>query len=222
MKIHREFLQYSDAWWAIRRGMPTASEFDRIITPANGDFSKSATGYACQLIADMYSPSYGPSDDYVSAAMKNGTDTEPEARRMYEFDRGVKVQEVGFCVSDCGRFGCSPDALVGAGGVVEIKCPEPQTQVMYVIEGGLPQKYKPQVHGHLVVTGRSWCDFVSYSPNLPELIVRVVPDDYTKKLRDALDQFDALMKKLIEQLGLGEPPPNPQDEPYELPAMLTQ
>lgn len=180
--------QYSSEWWLARRGVPTASRFKDICTPAKGEYSKSAAGYICELIADRFDPDYGLIDDYQSAAMKNGTYLEPEARRYYEFDRGVEVEQVGLCMDDDGRYGCSPDGLAG-DGCLEIKSPLHKTQVKYLIDGQIPTEYKPQVHGHLIVTGRDWCDFLSYAQGLPHLLVRVLPDEYTEALRVCLDQF---------------------------------
>lgn len=181
--------QYSPSWWEVRRGIPTASCASDIITPAKGDLSKSADKYICQLLADRYDPAYGQVDDYVSAAMKNGTLMEPEARRFYEFDMDVEVRQVGFCLTDDGRAGCSPDGLVGDDGGCEIKSPTHKVHVGYLLDGGMPVEYRPQVHWSLVVTGRKWWDFWSYAPGLPPLRVRVEPDDYTDKVREAMTTF---------------------------------
>ena len=215
--------QYTDEWWRVRRGIPTASEFGAIITPAKGEMSKQAIGYVCQLIADRYDPAYGMQEDYVSAAMKNGTDAEPDARRTYEMLRDVDVHEVCFCVTDDGRIGASPDGLVGDDGVLELKCPQPKTQVQYLVGGELPAAYRPQVHGHLVVTGRAWCDFMSYSPGLPPLLLRVTPDDYTAKLRAALAEFLELYDETLQSLDLPDPPKPAEREEItndDLPAAL--
>lgn len=200
--------QYSPEWWNARRGLPTASNFGRIITPARGDYSKQAEGYIYELIASLYDPNYGVVEDYQSAAMRNGTILEPEARRFYQFSRGVRVQEVGLCVTDCGRFAGSPDGLCGDDGCLEIKSPLHKTQVEYLLRGELPTEYRAQVHGHLIVTGRDWCDFLSYAQGLPELLVRVTPDDFTASLRESLERFageyDAAKARMFDQYG---PPP---------------
>jgi len=73
--------------------------------------------------------------------------------------------------------GASPDGLIGEDGLLEIKCPLAHTHVGYLREGVLPPKYIPQVQGQLWVTGRQWCDFVSYHPELKIMIVRVERDD---------------------------------------------
>jgi hypothetical protein len=188
VKVHT-FKQYSEEWWEYHRGKPSASNFSKIITPAKGDYSKSGIDYVCELIAELYDPFYGPQNEYASAAMRNGTIMEPEARRFYEFERDCDVQQVGLCETDDGRFISSPDALCGDDGCLELKSPGYKTHIKYLLAGGLPAEYKPQCHGHLLVTQRHWCDFMSYCRGLPPVLVRVVPDDYTLRLAEALEQF---------------------------------
>jgi putative phage-type endonuclease len=192
-----DFDQYSPEWFAVRRGIPTASEFHRIITAKQGKSSAQAHGYLCRLIGDRFDIDYPRVNDNATAAMKRGTQFEPEARRFYEFDRDTTVAQVGFCTTDDGRLGCSPDGLVGDDGLIEIKCPSPEVHVAYILDGGLPDDYRPQVHGQLLVTGRSWCDFLSYCPGLPNFIVRVEADEFTTKLRCALEDFLARYDELL-------------------------
>lgn len=188
MTIH-DMEQYSPDWWAIRRGVPTASEFSSILTPKTGKLSAAADTYICRLIGDLYDPEYPRIDKGVNDAMREGTRREPESRRWYELDRALSVQQVGFCLTDDGRFGCSPDGLVGQDGVIELKNPGHAQQVRYLIDNTLPDDYRVQVHGQLLVTGRKWLDFMSYAPPLPPLLVRVVPDEFTVKLAAALEAF---------------------------------
>lgn len=196
-----DFPQYSPQWWAIRRGVPTGSNADRVIMPKKAQLSSQAEGYACDLIAEKYDAYYGQQDEYVTAAMKNGTIMEPESRRFYEFTRDCEVQQVGFVLTDDGRFGCSPDSLVGDDGGLELKNPKTSTHVRYLNNGGLPDEYRPQCHWFLVVTGRAWIDFMSYSPGLPHLLVRVEPDDYTEKLRGCMEQFWELYQRLDAKIA---------------------
>lgn len=206
--------QYSTEWWEARRGIPTASAFDRIITAKTGKLSAGALGYAFELVADL--AQLGPEPwlnepGYESAAMKRGTQTEHEARRFYEMERDVDVQRVGFCITDAGDAGCSPDGLVGESGGLELKCPLLKTHVGYLYRGGLPDEYKPQVHGSLIVTGREWWDFLSYAPGLPPLLVRVEPDDYTESLRHCLAEFQQILAEVKAKV------PVAVDEVIELP-----
>lgn len=177
-------------WYMARRGLPTASQFNRIITPKTGKASSSQLPLICELIADM-AMNGAPMgvESYTSRAMQAGIDTEPDARRWYDFETGETVEQVGFCLSDCGRYGASPDGLVGDDGGLELKCPEPRKHIEYLIAGTLPAEYRCQVHGALIVTGRAWWDFMSYATGIQPLIVRVVPDEFTMQLMYAVHDF---------------------------------
>lgn len=179
-------VQGSPEWWEAKRGVPSASNFDRIITPKTGKLSASAKGYIAELIAESVQPT---SEVVCTKAMMNGIETEPEARRWYEMACDLEVKQVGCCFTDDGRFEASPDGLVGEDGGLELKCPLLKTHVSYLLDGGLPDEYKCQVHGNLIVTGRSWWDFVSYAPGLPALVVKVKPDAFTDQMRCALEMF---------------------------------
>lgn len=194
--------QGEEEWAKARLGIPTASNFGRIMTPAKMQLSKQADKYIADLIGEKMSP-YMPErvENYSSRAMEWGQQTEEEARRFYAMERNCVVSNGGFCTTDDGRLGSSPDGLVGDDGCLEIKCPESGTHVQYLLDGGVPDEYKPQVHGHLIVTGRAWCDFLSYSIGLPPLLVRVEPDLYTMKLSEMLyneflPRYETLMKKI--------------------------
>lgn len=213
----REFncVQYSPDWWQLRCGLPTASAFDRIITAVKGEPSKAARPYQYELAAEVagyHLPNFFTERENrpKSYAMANGTNTEPEARRYYEMHREVKVRQVGFCLSDCGRFGCSPDAVIddspdGAGGL-ELKVPEAKTHFGYCFEEKLPDDYRAQVHGQLIVTGWKWVDFMSYVPHVPHntFLIRVYPDAFTEKLRGVLAEFLDEYDKVLDRLGLTE------------------
>lgn len=198
--------QYSAEWWEARRGLPTASEFSRIVTPKKWEYASGSTTYMQELIAELYDPLYGMHDQYVSHAMAKGSYMEPECRRYYEFVTGKEVTEVGFCLDDSGSYGCSPDALVGEDGGLELKHPELKTQVKWLLMGGVPPEHLAQCHGFLLVTGRAWIDFMSYSPPLPVLRVRVEPDEKTKKLGTCLEQFCKEFKAALYQVKALEQP----------------
>jgi hypothetical protein len=205
VKIFRDFKQYEPEWWAVRRGVPTASELHRIITPL-GVLSKSETshGYLCQLLGDRLRSDYGGNEDennYVSAAMKNGTLMEPEAIDYYEARRDAKIDRVAFCLDDAGQYGCSPDALVGDDGGLESKSPTAKVQVERLLCGELPPEHRQQVHGSLVITGRKWWDFMSYHRDLPTLLVRVYPDKYTDLIRKAMAEFWTRYQEAVQRLA---------------------
>ena len=203
----KECPQGSDAWWEARRGIPTASNFSRIVT-SQGKPSKGMDGYIAELIGDcvQQNPKYFTAQGrHSTEAMRNGTDCEPEARRYYSLlkeDVDGPVLEVGFCLHDSGQFGCSPDGLVGNLGGLELKCPLASTLAGYILKGCLPREYKAQVHGALLVTGREWWDFMAYAAGIAEpLLIRVTRDEFTdalsKSLAIFLEKYAAARAKLL-------------------------
>lgn len=196
--IHCE--QGTPTWVEARTGRCTASNFDRIITPT-GKESAQRTDYACELIGERLVTGPDPwREDYQSPDMQRGSYTEAEARKFYAFERDVDVEQVGCVIHDNDFWLASPDGMVSDEGLVEIKCPKPSTQIRYTLDGVLPAKYKPQVHGQLIVTGRKWVDFLSYCPGVPPLLIRVEPDEYTKQLELALCEFTLLFESLMERV----------------------
>ncbi len=206
-------VQGDDIWWEVKRTVPSASRFDEIIQPVKGELSKSADNYIAELVAEhfVYGPGYFTTTGHPvnTFAIQQGKDTEPEARRWVAMDSGLEVAEVRFCLSDDLSIGCSPDGLIGltwepeaegkhngedyyaakTEGVLELKVPLLKTHSAYLAKGILPPDYKPQCHGHLIVTGATYCEFVSYSKFMPPLRVRVVRDSYTDKVEAALKTF---------------------------------
>lgn len=190
--------QGSDEWWAVRAGKPTASEFSSFVTPEKGELSAGKKGglsqgartYLYQLLSERIRGGPPPEiESYTSRTMQEGIDCEPEARAQYELLTGVDVEEVGFYLSECGRYGCSPDGRIGGDGGLELKCPLLKTHIGYLREGVLPKDHKLQVHGSLAATGRAWWDFVSYHPSAPMFRLRVEADGFTAKVAEAAAAF---------------------------------
>lgn len=201
MKI-LNLVQGSEEWLKARIGVATASNFSKIITPARGDVSKTIDSYALELAVE--SVTQVREEGFKSAAMERGNELEPMARTFYERKKLKKVQQVGFMVSDCGNYGYSPDGLMGEDGLIEIKCPLATTHAKYLMDNKLPDDYKPQVQGGLFVSGRKWCDFISYHPNFGDkslMIVRVERDkEYIAKLEAGIGLLVNKKEEFLKQI----------------------
>ncbi len=195
--IKLDCIQGSPEWFQGRLGIPTASNFDRIITPT-GKSSTQAEGYMNRLLAEWLTGK--TSDIEQSEWMKRGIEMEAEARDFYAFRHDVEVKQVGLVYQDDRRLvSCSPDGLLGEGGL-EVKCPAPHTHVSYLLNG-FPSDYIPQVQGSMYVTGAPWWDFISYHPDMEPVIVRVKRDDaYIKTLDGLLIKFLAEMSVRRDKL----------------------
>lgn len=186
--------QGSPEWLQCRAGIPTASNFDRIVTPG-GKLSASRDKYLYELLTEW---ALGPQENEFQGNywIERGKDMEAEARSYYAMMRDMEPRRVGFVYRDESRMvGCSPDWLCGDTGQAEVKCPKPSTHMAYLMEGGA--QYTCQVQGQLWVTKREWSDFVSYCPGLPPLVVLCEPE---KKMQDAFDQH---LPAFIEELQEG-------------------
>ena len=177
-----EIIQGSDEWKALRLGKVTASRVADVIAKTKTGYSASRANYMAQLIAERLTDTVA--EAYTNAAMQHGTETEPEARAAYEFYQGVIVEQVAFVPHPkIDQAGCSPDGLVGADGLVEIKRPNTATHLETLLGQAVPSKYETQMQFQMACTGRKYCDFVSYDPRMPEnmrlFIKRVNRDDKT-------------------------------------------
>lgn len=195
-----ECLQGSEEWDQLR-ARPTASNFGRIISPAKGDYSDQATAYAAEIVAKRMGLYTSPPPSYW---MQHGTESEPFARAAYEEANGVQVQQVGFITplfTDV--YGGSPDGLVGNDGMLEIKCPKPESLIQYHSNGVCPDVYKPQIQGLLMISRLPWCDFFAWHPGLNPFQIRVYADDHyqTKiakgiyRLLEEVDRIEASVKR---------------------------
>lgn len=192
--------QQTAEWEEARIGVPTASCFDKIVT-TKGEDSKQAQKYMYQLAGEKVAGFR--EEGYTNGIMQRGIEIEAEARSFYELRDDVTVQEVGICFKDDERkYGCSPDGLVGEEGMVEFKCPIMSTHVGYLLDNCLPTEYFQQVQGQLFITGRKWCDFVSYYPGLKPLVVRVLRDEeFIAKLEEKLNKFCIELQKTVEVIS---------------------
>lgn len=190
--------QGSPEWFECRRGIPTASEFDTVLaTGRGGGESKTRRTYLYKLAGEILTGEqmYSYSNDH----MERGKEMEAEARDMYVFLTDLETQRVGFIRN--GQKGCSPDSLIGANGMLEIKTKLAHLQCEVLACDEFPSEHKAQCQGQLWVAEREWLDFVSYWPKLPLFAKRVFRDEpYIKKLAAEVDRFNNELADLVERI----------------------
>jgi YqaJ-like viral recombinase domain len=198
MKVHN-VQQNTDAWRQLRAGIPTASQFHKIITPGL-KASSQQEGYMFHLIAEriMGRPIEPPAK---GKWMERGHELEASAIQFYELQRDMTVQKVGFITNDEGTVGCSPDGLVGDEGMLEIKVPAEHTHVGYLITKSVDTDYHPQAQGQLWLSGRKWNDVMSFHPEMPAALIRVERDSkYIRILEEAVMQFVSKVDSAYREL----------------------
>jgi len=189
-------LQGTTEWLAARAGIPTASCFDKIVTPKTGKPSASAEKYLHRLLAEkiMGRPIV---EAAVTSWMSRGTELEAEAVAYYETKRERDTVRVGFLTNDAGTIGASPDRLVGDVGLLEIKCPSEAVHVGYLLGGTIEQEHVLQTQGQLwIAEDREWLDLCAYHPEMPPCIVRVERNE--KIIAMLADHVGAFAEALAE------------------------
>lgn len=216
--------QGDDLWWATRCGVPSVSNLSRILTPAKLEYSKGARGYASELIGERL---FGANmdRDFDSLWTAYGKEGEDFARKWYEYFYDVDVAQVGSITTEVVRvdksgdpvvdedgshvtdlFLGSPDGLVGDDGLLEVKCPKATTHMQYLTgHKSLSDEYHPQTQGYLWLTGRKWCDLISFNPDLPKKRVRIYPEEPTQNMIGTqLERFFremALAERKLREMG---------------------
>jgi putative phage-type endonuclease len=189
--------QGTDEWLLERCGKVTASRIADLMARTKTGWGASRANYRSQLICERLTGCVAPS--FTNAAMIHGTETEPEARRAYEFFIDRDVQQVGFIPHpEIENAGASPDGFVGDDGLLELKCPQSATHIETLLTGIIPDKYFKQMQFQMAVTGRSWCDFASYDPRICErmrLFVKRVDRD-----AEAIAEIEAEVSAFIREI----------------------
>jgi len=191
LTIHN-FEQGTPEWHDARRGLVTASAVGKLLTPtlktANNEASR---GLTHQLVAERLTGNTDPT--YPSKDMERGTFDEPAARAVYN-DEIAPVVECGFMIltTDAGhRIGYSPDGLVGDDGLIEIKSRLQKNHLATILSNEIPAENMAQLQCGLLVSGRSWVEYVSFCSGMPLWTKRVEPDpEWHTALLEAVDTFE--------------------------------
>ena len=205
--------QGSPEWFAQRLGRITASNFGALMTlPRSkkdreaGLISETARTYLIKKVSEILT---GMSKEFTTQSMEWGSETEDEARKIYELENMVEVKQIGFAILESNPIvGGSPDGLVGDDGIIEIKCPDSNTFTGYLLGDSIVKGYMAQIQGNLWILDRSWYDFIVYDPrvireDLRIHIMRVNRDDeYISKIAQAVDRALIHYGSMLNQLGL--------------------
>lgn len=196
--------QCSDEWLDLRRGLITASTIGRLITPKTVKLAGNPESRA--LIAELAAERItGWSDPvYVTADMQRGVDDEPRARDLYS-EKYAPVTETGFMVEDnIGgkgfRLGFSPDGTVGEDGLIEVKSRRPKKHVETVLAGEVPLENVAQIQAGLLVSGRAWCDYISFAGGMHLYVKRMTPDErWFAAIVAAVEQGELAIEAMVNR-----------------------
>jgi putative phage-type endonuclease len=204
--------QGSPEWLQERCGKVTASRIADVMAKIKTGYGAGRANYMAEIIAERLTNV--PKQGFTNEAMRWGTETEPQARAMYEFQTGLEVTETGFVPHPVIEgTGASPDGLVGDSGLIEVKCPNTATHIETLRGAAIDRKYVLQMHWQMICTGRDWCDFVSFDPRLPlemQMHVRRVErdaelaEDITAEVTQFLTELNTTVADLRARYSMKE------------------
>ena len=196
--------QSSPEWLSLKAGVPSSSNFSKIVT-SKGLPSKTRKSYMYQLAGEIITGIR--EEGYQNASMLRGLEMESEAVNLFELVTDVKTKKVGIVYQNEKKmYLCSPDRLIidpdGIPlGLLEIKCPEVQTHVGYLLDNKLPTAYFQQVQGQMFVAGLPYCEFMSYYPGLNPLNIKVDRDEeFIEKLDKELQLFCSELQDVVKRI----------------------
>lgn len=200
--------QRSDEWHSLRLGQFTASRAaDLMNVLKSGKPGVRREELIAQLVAERLSGA--PFETADSYAMRRGRELEDEALGEYIITTGANVVEQAYVkAEDLPNTGCSPDGLVGGDGLVEVKCPLNASKHLNALRfGSHADKYNWQVQHQMMVTGREWCDVVSYHPQFPpELRLAIKRVERSAEdiiaLRTQIALADAEIEQIVSQVRI--------------------
>lgn len=198
LKFYRELIQGTDEWHAARCGMVTASVAGKLLTSTlKVADNESSRGVVLTLAAERITGYVDPT--YCGSSMERGHEDEPYARDTYS-EHVAPVDEAGFMVRDFGdyRIGYSPDGLVSVDGQIEVKSRLQKIHLRAILEDRVPAENYAQIQCGLLVSGRDWCDYVSFCGGMPLWTKRVYPDPtWFAAILAAVETFEANVADIL-------------------------
>jgi len=192
-------------WYAVRQGIPTASEFASIITPKKMQISEARKSYQCRLIAERLLNWQADSLDKIRH-IEDGKINEPFAVAQIEEIAEIETAKVGFIRTNDLRFGASPDRVAGVNAdrtrvdmVLEVKAPTIPRQLEYLLLGH-DDAYRAQVQGQLWVSEADKAIFYAYNPRTPAYTFETGRDEvFIRNLVQCLEQFSDELEAMTEK-----------------------
>lgn len=202
-----------EEWHKARLGMVTGSIMSKfVVSDKKNGFKLSTSQTTESLIYKIAWERLVKNGDLInglsrlnisSKEMEHGNFYESQAIALYEqitFNKVARANEFVH-LNDC--VGGTPDGFVGDDGIVEVKCPWNGGNHLKTLLNGevYNSDHMYQIQSYLWITGRKWCDFVTYDPDLIDglqlAIVRVERDE---NMIHAISQIMEEVKEKIDQI----------------------
>ena len=201
LKIFDQFEQNTPPWDHVRLGLITASDYALLLRTGRGggeSVTRKRRVFQCawELRNGARSGMW-----QGNKFTERGHEQEQEAFELYcdtRVEDRETVSKPAFIRDDSLRTGCSPDALIGSKGILEIKTMEGHLFYELMEDPRVPPQYAAQCQGLLMITGCQWLDLMIYSPPEAPLVLRVIPDpNKIRELTKALGEFNAEVEGVV-------------------------
>ncbi len=194
-------------WKKKRIGKITASEFHNVKKlKTTGEWGETALSYLYDIVGEHLTGE--PSESFGgNKATDWGSLYERDALDAYRRRTRRKVQPAEFCQHPALPWvGGTPDAFCGSEGVLEVKCPlNFKNHLRTVITKRVPTEYQDQVLGHLWLSGRQYCNFISYDPRIKGphslAIVRIDRKEHEHAIALLAERITEFHTLLLNQLA---------------------
>lgn len=195
-------------WQKVRLGKITGSCFNKVTWGRGGKgWSETAKSYMYDLVGEWITGL--PASEFSGS---RATDwghqheemaiVEYQARTRRKLERGKFYKAKQFEL-----VGCTPDGVGNIG--LEVKCPYSfKNHLRTAIERQVPSEYEDQVFGHMLVTGRKKCSYVSFDPRIERKDLRLVVIDVEweqnkiNSLSERLSEFEKDLIEILERLEI--------------------
>lgn len=138
-----------------------------------------------------------------SASMEHGLMFEQEAIQLYMQRTGNTVDYQQKFIEHDEFIGGTPDGYVGEDGLIEVKCPFNgglHLRGIYFNEIYNPE-YTYQIQGYLWITGRKWCDFITYDPEvIPQLQLNIIRVERDEEVIAGISEVMELAKQRVIEI----------------------
>ena len=205
-------IQGTQDWHTDRLSRFTSSRMGDLMKNGRGKDAGIGQTALTYIIDKAYEIMTGTPQGFTgNAATEWGHENEPLAIAEYSEKYGVTVDPIGFvCHPTNHRVGGSPDGLVGNDGIIEVKCPfNGAKHLNNVLTDAFVDDYEWQCHGNIWVTGRKWCDLISFDPRITNgkrlHVVRIERDeDKIAAMEARVNEATKLLEQYLEKLGYVE------------------
>lgn len=200
--------QGSEPWLKLRCGITTASDFKIVLR--DGETSKTRQEFKLKKAGEILTGV--PAENYTNWHHERGRQHEPRGRDEYVAGHpGIELERIGFVKNAIA--GCSPDALIGNDGGLEIKSMLPHLLIDILLKQKFPPQFKAQCQGNIWICKRDWWDLAIFWPGLPIYVQRIYRDqNYIDRLEAEVRQFNDEVAEIVQSVRSGRQSPPFRDQ----------